>query len=187
MTKLPHSESVELSAWKDILMNCLGSQCPICNPFAIFQAVESLYSRPSKKEGAGKPKLAKKNVELFFVVLVIMSSFRQRPKVRFPPWEWAFADHARSPFDERILPAFTPEAITTKTIIFCERVFEALNLCCGPKTLINIQQVIVERRFVNKEQCALVFDAFFVIYVLISLKSQYQIQLICDLNPLAFL
>ena len=91
------------------------------------------------------------------------------------------------PFDERSLPEFPSEAITTKTMIFCERVFEALNLCCGPKTLINIQQVIVERRFVNKEQCALVFDAFFVIYVLISLKSQYQIQLICDLNPLAFL
>ena len=57
VTKLPYYESVNLSAWKDILIDCLGSQCPICNPFATFQAVESFYSGPSQKEGAGKPKL----------------------------------------------------------------------------------------------------------------------------------
>jgi len=143
----------------------LGSQCPICNPFAIFQAVESLYSRPSKKEGAGKGQRCGFLLEDGHSLIMQL----QHP-----------------PFDERSLLQFPPEAINTKTIIFCERVFEALNLCCGPRTFFGKS---LWREDLLTKSSVLWSSTFFslVIYVLISLKSQYQIQLICDLNPLAFL
>ena len=131
-------------------MNCLGSQCPVCNPFAIFQAVESLYSRPSKKEGAGKLKITKKSF-FWSLSLRLLSGKGQRCGFLLEDGHSLITQSQYSRFDERILPAYPPITITTKTIIFCERVFEALNLCCGPKTLINIQQVVAERRFVNKE------------------------------------